>query len=189
MPAALNKKIKPPVLPRITPIQKPPTILYYTHPCSLVFSLMNQLASHKIEVKTIKPSHTNLDPACTTYPNHAIPRPNTFQTYTNIQIKITKTLQHLSSLAQNIGLLETKETNLPSHYSHTWPKNSRQSKILNFFQPKKIYYIVPTCLFLTLGGDIELNPGPIRNILRNHPQDHKIRSRTYFTPHTIQIKL
>jgi hypothetical protein len=50
------------------------------------------------------------------------------------------------------------------------------------------YYIVPTCLFLILGSDIELNLGPLRNILRNHPHDHKLRSRIYFTSHTIQIK-
>jgi exonuclease III/uncharacterized phage-associated protein len=184
--AAIIRNKKTPALPRTTPTQKPPTILYYTHPCPLIFSLINQLVSHKIEVKTIKPPHTNLDPTCTTYPNHAIPRSPTFQTYTNIQIK--KTLQHLSSVTQNIGLLEPKEINLPSHNNHTWSQKSRQFKILNFFQPEQTYYLVPTCLFLTLGGDIELNLGPIRNLLRNHPQDHKIRSRTYFTPHTIQIK-
>jgi hypothetical protein len=39
--------------------------------------------------------------------------------------------------------------------------------------PMENHYIVCTHLFLTLGRDIELNLGPIQNLLRNHPRDHK----------------
>lgn len=41
------------------------------------------------------------------------------------------------------------------------------------FLYKKPHYIVPKCLFLLLGGDIESNPGPINHLLRNHPNDLK----------------
>jgi hypothetical protein len=156
--ALLNNKIKFPTSFLSTPTQKPSTImLHYTHPGPLSFSLTIQPASDKINVNSIslqiKPSHTNSDPTIPTYPNHAIPRPNTSQAYMYTQIKIINIPQHLSSISQNIGFLETKKNNhsSPLHYSYTWLQNSGNSKLLILFQPKQTYYIVPICLFLALG--------------------------------------
>jgi hypothetical protein len=50
------------------------------------------------------------------------------------------------------------------------------------------FYTISTRFLLILGGDIELNLGPIYNLLRYHPPDHKQRSKTYFTLCTIQLK-
>jgi hypothetical protein len=41
---------------------------------------------------------------------------------------------------------------------------------------------------LTKCGDIECNPGPITNLLLNHPQIHHERQKTYFSNKTTQIK-
>jgi hypothetical protein len=63
---------------------------------------------------------------------------------------------------------------------------------------KRIYYIVPslkdnhyiihTSLFLMLSGNIELNLGPTYNLLCNYPPNLKLRSCTYFTSKTIQLR-
>jgi hypothetical protein len=49
-------------------------------------------------------------------------------------------------------------------------------------------YMVPSRLFLALCGDIESNPRPIRNLLKDHPIEHKQRNHIYFTPNTIQLR-
>jgi hypothetical protein len=41
---------------------------------------------------------------------------------------------------------------------------------------------------LLLSGDIETNPGPIMNILQNHPQTHHDKHKTYFYKNTVQLK-
>ena len=70
--------------------------------------------------------------------------------------------------------------NMPHHYTTLY---------LSILSSKQIQYIVPSSLFLLLGGDIERNPGPVNYLLQNHPNDHKLRNQTYFTPNTIQLKL
>jgi hypothetical protein len=70
------------------------------------------------------------------------------------------------------------------HHFHA-PSPQQYFPIPSLIKP---HYIVSTLLFLLLGGDIETNPGPIIHLLRNHPNDHKQRSRTYFTTNTIQLK-
>jgi hypothetical protein len=56
------------------------------------------------------------------------------------------------------------------------------------FPIQECYSIIPNYLFLLLGGDIETNPGPTCIWLRNHPIDHKQRSRIYFIPNTITLR-
>ena len=48
------------------------------------------------------------------------------------------------------------------------------------------YYFINK-LELLKCGDIELNPGPMPNILHTHPATHKKRARTYFIPNTIKF--
>jgi hypothetical protein len=79
---------------------------------------------------------------------------------------------------------------LPCKLYHT-PHHSNTSSNKKYFSNSsyiKPHYLVPTSLFLLLGGDIEMNPGPINHLIRNYPPDHKQRSRTYFTSATIQLK-
>ena len=40
---------------------------------------------------------------------------------------------------------------------------------------------------LQKSGDIELNPGPMPNVLKEHPPAHRSRSKTYFIPNTIKF--
>ena len=49
------------------------------------------------------------------------------------------------------------------------------------------YYFIDT-LNLLKCGDIELNPGPMLDILRTHPTTHKQRANTYFIPNTIKLQ-
>jgi hypothetical protein len=58
-------------------------------------------------------------------------------------------------------------------------------------QPPNIPYNthVHLTMFLLTCGDIEPNPGPLKNILRHHPPNHKCRNTTYFLLHTIKLKL
>ena len=119
-------------------------------------------------------------------------QPKTFLEFIHEPTNDANTLQHPCLVRLITSLLKTQNgmqasllyPNLRRPYKH-----KTSNTFLYFTLAIKSYYIVPTCLFLTLGGDIELNPRPLRNILRNHPQDHKLRSQIYFTPHTIQIKL
>ena len=78
----------------------------------------------------------------------------------------------------------------PKSY-HTLPFSSHTSKTYYPPLPPIIIppYLVSTLLFILLSGDIETNPGPIPHFLQHHPNDHKIRHRTYFTSNTIQLKL
>lgn len=45
----------------------------------------------------------------------------------------------------------------------------------------------PHINLLILCGDIETNPGPMPNILKNHPSTHKRKAKTYFIPNTIKL--
>ena len=53
---------------------------------------------------------------------------------------------------------------------------------------KHNYKTQPQLNLLMLCGDIEPNPGPMPNILQNHPNTHKNRSKTYFIPCTIKLQ-
>ena len=61
--------------------------------------------------------------------------------------------------------------------------NMRKPKILQFYG----YYFIDI-LDLLKCGDIELNPGPMPDILRTHPITHKKRANTYFIPNTIKLQ-
>jgi hypothetical protein len=54
------------------------------------------------------------------------------------------------------------------HHSHA-TSNKKYFPIPSHTKP---HSIVSTCLFLLLGGDIEINPSPINHLLRNHPTNH-----------------
>ena len=49
------------------------------------------------------------------------------------------------------------------------------------------YYFINK-LELLKCGDIELNPGPMPNILSTHPATHKKRANIYFIPNTIKLQ-
>jgi hypothetical protein len=49
------------------------------------------------------------------------------------------------------------------------------------------YYFIKKLTLLQC-GDIELNPGPMLDILRTHPTTHKKRAKTYFIPNTIKLQ-
>ena len=49
------------------------------------------------------------------------------------------------------------------------------------------YYFINK-LELLKCGDIELNPGPMPNILHTHPTTHKKRANIYFIPNTIKLQ-
>ena len=50
-------------------------------------------------------------------------------------------------------------------------------------------YVIDNSLILLRSGDIELNPGPLNNLLQNHPPIHIKRNKLYFMSGTIGIKL
>lgn len=49
-------------------------------------------------------------------------------------------------------------------------------------------FFIPNILYFVTRGDIELNPGPMPDILRNHPSPHKKRNKTYFISKTINLQ-
>ena len=61
--------------------------------------------------------------------------------------------------------------------------NMKNPKTLNF----RGYYFI-NILKLLKCGDIELNPGPMPNILHTHPATHKNRANNYFIPNTIKLQ-
>ena len=61
----------------------------------------------------------------------------------------------------------------------------------NMKKPKTIYftsYYFINKLELLKCGDIELNPGPMPNILHTHPAPHKKRANIYLIPNTIKLQ-
>ena len=61
---------------------------------------------------------------------------------------------------------------------------------INMHKPKTLYfkgYYFINKLALLQCGDIELNPGPMPNILSTHPHIHKNRANMYFIPNTIKL--
>jgi hypothetical protein len=177
----------------VNPAPRSKISLEYIHSQTRLTSHTNTLQYHPLLTPITSFSET-LDQLNFLQCVNSVPRFKIFPEYIQTQTKMisyTNISQHSVFFKPKTSLLRTKndKQSSPLYLSHPWSRKHQTSKTLIFVIPViKIHYIVPTYLFLILGGDIELNPGPLRNILGNHPQDHKLRSRKYFTPQTIQIK-
>ena len=67
-------------------------------------------------------------------------------------------------------------------------KTKRQHIFINMKNKtklKNLHNIIQNILLKS--GDIELNPGPMPNVLKEHPPAHRSRSKTYFIPNTIKF--
>ena len=53
---------------------------------------------------------------------------------------------------------------------------------------KTYYYSFDSSLILLRSGDIEVNPGPMPNILETHPSPYRRRYKTYFITCTIKLQ-
>ena len=75
-----------------------------------------------------------------------------------------------------------KKNNTHKGQTQTKNINTQYTKLM-----KPNYKTQPPQRLLMLCGDIEPNPGPMPNLLQNHPTTHKNRNKMYFIPCTIKL--
>ena len=106
-----------------------------------------------------------------TITNHSPINTNTYTYFSTVQLE--KPILALPNLFTTTTYTSTKYQKL----------NKKKPKSLKYFG-----YLFINTLALLKCGDIELNPGPMPNILHTQLAIYKKRAKTYFIPNTIKFQ-
>ena len=185
---------------------------YITKNNTHTYPLPNQLELISAVLHYVTPTHTTrlkqkTQPHLKSHPVHSLHlnphttapayRPRHTNNNTYYLLNHWKT----NSVTNQIPIDPTKLHFLPHQVAHTTPAqpnlfNTTKLKMLIYVKINKKnpevlwfhrYYFINK-LELLKCGDIEVNPGPMPNILHTHPTIHKKRANLYFIPNTIKLQ-